>query len=1293
MNKLRSTPITLRLFMGFFFFCILLAALGYYTTQASMTALAEHTEESTRYIARKMVSDFNQEIDRKRRMLFLYVQGANIWEASDPAGELKRELLDNVEKEYGLRIFDRAILTDSEGTCIADTNYELAGNLSGETWWKEAKDSGYYEDATQENPAEMNIFFPLSVSIRDDTNTFTGVLTVYVNLSVFTQQIATSILPHRTSQIRVINSSGQLLFSTNPYSPYTDISGKDLWGRLKGSDEGYFLTEESGYEKILAYAKLNNTHRAEPLYFLIDSQVNEVYKSAIDLQRTNYTILGIVVLLGIIIAYFISRSITRPLSSLNSVVEQVNSENLTLRTNIHTSDEVGKISQSFDSMMDLLEEQTHSLKQQNWIETGQNAIGKTMRQEHDLSLLCSKVLTELSHYIGAAIGAVYLHREGLLKREGSFAFMAGKETPDTFALGEGFVGQAASEKKMVVINQFPDNYLFVGSSIGTGSPSTLLEVPILLNDELKGVIELGFTTALPSLWEELLAAVSRDFSLTIDSLQKSEIERELLKMTEEQRQELLSQQEELRVTNEELEEQTERLRLSEENLKHQQAELEEANAELEEKNVVLKENQAVIEHSREELSAKAEELNRESKYKSEFLSNMSHELRTPLNSLLLLSQDLMNNDSDNLTEEQIESAEIIYNGGKDLLSLINQILDMSKIEAGKIELHAESFLTENLRNILTNTFALEAKKKEIDFTIDFEESTPKKIITDIMRVEQILRNLISNAIKFTAKGGVSVQFGGEIVNQIPMLVIRVHDSGIGIPEKLQSEIFSAFHQGDSGTSRRFGGTGLGLTITKELVGLLGGTISLESVQNDGSTFTVCLPVTMTATSTESSPELPESTAQAEIPVSPVSREHMPVMTEETAGSGETYKPPVDDDRNSLKEGVKTILVIEDDVRFLSTVMKQCKARGYNCIGEASGPSGLKSARTYKPDGIILDLHLPGMDGYEVLDQLKNDTEVRHIPVHIMSVDDPSLKIFKQGAMGFLTKPVSKKSMDEALSKLISYSEAGTKRVLILEDDEATRHSLMQLLQDTNITVDGSGTGAEALRLVTENTYHCIVLDIGLPDMSGYDVIEKLQEMKSQKSIPPVIIYTGQDVNEHDILQLEESPQSVILKDVHSEERLLDEVTLFLHQMVGSLDPKKRQVITDLHNPDAAIAGHRILVVDDDMRALFAVAKLLGKHGLQVVKAESGMKALSLMESNMHFDLVLMDIMMPEMDGFETMQKIRALPQGKTLPMIALTAKAMKGDRDKCIQAGANDYLSKPIDSDKLLSLIHVWLYR
>ncbi len=1288
MNRPHNKGIATRLILAFLLFCLLLVGIGLFTTNSARNVIIEGVSEHTDYLAQKLITDFDYEVNRKARMLHLYAQGANLYKGDFTKEEIVQDLIVSLEREYGIRIFNRALITDASGNVLLDTSDEMTGNKSDQMWWANTQRYGFYEDRTILASDGMNVFFPLSVPFYDDENRFAGVLRVDVNLNMLTQQAVATNLPHASTKVRLINSEGQLLYSSRPYIPMTNISESGLFTQITENENGSFFFKENNLNLLFGVSKLASAQRALDWYLIIDTQQDEVLAPARVLLESNLFTLAMVTLIGIILAIIISGSITKPLALLKNVVEQVGPERLALRTGIRRNDEVGKIAESFDSMMELLEVQTNSLKQQNWIETGQNSIGKTMRKQSEISDLCTDVLTSAASYLGAAIGACYLHNEGVLTRMSTYAFIAGKDTPESFRIGEGFAGQAATEKKMKVIETFPENYIFIGSAVGTGSPSSLIEVPVLLNDELKGVMELGFTTPLPDFFEELLSAVTRDLAVTLDALQKAEIERQLLQKTEEQKQELLSQQEELRVTNEELEEQTERLRLSEDNLKQQQAELEEVNSELEEKNVTLKEKQMIVEQSQKELLAKAEELNRESRYKSEFLSNMSHELRTPLNSLLLLSQDLMSNEPKNLNAEQIESAEIIYNGGKDLLSLINQILDMSKIEAGKMELHPDSFTVENFRSVLTNTFALQAKKKGIEFTIDMDTNTPEKIVTDVMRVEQILRNLVSNAIKFTSDGGVSVQFSGDESEGREMLNILVSDTGIGIPSDQQSEIFSAFHQGDSGTSRRFGGTGLGLTITKELVGLLGGTISLASTEGEGTSFTVRLPVQMT----EAVSEVPEKEkAEPAIPVK--SESEPPMMSSAPESLSDSYTPPVADDRDSLKEGVKTILVIEDDVRFLSTVMKQCKARGYNCIGEATGQRGLKSVRTFKPDGIILDLHLPEMDGYEVLEQLKNDTEVRHIPVHIMSVDDPSLKVYKQGAMGFLTKPVSRKSLDDALNKLISYSESETKRILIVEDDEVTRKNLEKLLRDTHILVDTIGTGAEALTLIQEDVYNCIVLDLGLPDMDGYKVIEKLQELKGEKDIPPVIIYTGHDVSEQDLLKLEESPQSVILKDVHSEERLLDEVTLFLHQVVGSLDPKKRQVIADLHNPDSAIAGHRILVVDDDMRALFAVAKTLSRHGLQVVKAESGKKALSLIESDIDFDLILMDIMMPEMDGYETMKHIRNLDQGSKVPIIALTAKAMKGDREKCIASGANDYLAKPIDVDKLLSLIRVWLYR
>ena len=1296
MNKRRAWNINMRLFAGFLFFCILLAGIGYYTTRVAMSTLADHVEEHSLYLVEKIRSDFVYEIERKRRMLFLYTQGSKIWEVIDPSRRLEDELIDAVEKEYGLRIFDRAILTDGEGNCIADTKHEMSGNLSAEDWWEETKRLGYYEGVVQENLNDMNVYFPISVSLYDDDRRFVGVLSVHVNLSVFTQQMASSNLPHHTSQIRIINSSGDLLFSTNPYSPYSDFTQKGLWLRLQEDDTGYFIDEESGYSKSFAYTMLDDSHRADPWFFLVDSHMDEVFKSALDLQRTNYIILGIVIFLGLVLAYAISRSITKPLSRLKDIVQEVGTENLHIRTGIQRKDEVGLIAESFDSMMGILEEQTESLKSQNWKENGQNRLGKVMRDAVDIAVLCTKTLSELAEILGASIGAVFIMEHDLLKREGTYAYLKGADTPETWALGEGFVGQAARQKELIVFEDLPADYLFIGSSVGKGTPACVIEAPALFNEKLKGVIELGFNEPVDELKRQLLMLAAKDLAIAIDNLQRVATERELLRTTEDQRQELLTQQEELRVTNEELEEQTERLRVSEEHLRKQQSELELANTELEEKNSALNEKQKIVEHASHELEIKAEELVQASKYKSEFLSNMSHELRTPLNSLLLLAQELMNNEEKNLTEEQIESAGIIYHGGRELLSLINQILDLSKIEAGKMEVYPETIIVEDFKRILKNDFELTTKNKEIDFIVDVKRNAPKKIHNDHLKIEQILRNLVGNAIKFTKDGEIRVTFSGRQQGGDKMLVIDVSDTGIGIQEKLQKEIFSAFHQGSSGTSRQYGGTGLGLTITRELVTLIGGTISMESIPKEGTTFTVFIPVTLHQAEDAGNLRDQDELEQ------PVGQGPSYSTSDRAGGSADALlddirafdtTSPVQDDRYSLKPDVQTILVVEDDIDFLKSVMKNCRAKGYNCIGETSGNRVLECVRTYKPDGIIMDLHLPGMSGYEILDLLKDDTDLRHIPVHIMSVDQPSLQVFKQGAIGFLSKPVSKESLDDAIQKVVSYTDDKKRRILIIEDDREAASHLVSLLTSSNVDADTAYTGADAVQMGSTHDYDCLVLDLGLPDMDGLEVISRLEELKSRQDIPPVIIYTAQDITDKELLSLTESPQSVIIKDAHSEERLLDEVTLFLHQVVENLEPKKRQVITDLHNQDSIFMDRRILVTDDDMRTLFAISKLLRKHGMDVTKAESGKKALSLLEADHEFDLVLMDIMMPEMDGIETIHRIRGLEHCKGLPIIALTAKAMKGDREKCIQAGASDYLSKPVDMKRLLSLMKVWLYR
>jgi PAS domain S-box-containing protein len=742
-----------------------------------------------------------------------------------------------------------------------------------------------------------------------------------------------------------------------------------------------------------------------------------------------------------------------------------------------------------------------------------------------------------------------------------------------------------------------------------------------------------------------------------------------IKQTEQlamQAEELQTQQEELKQMNEELEEQAQ-------NLKQQQEELQMTNEELEEQTQSLEMKNMELEGARTDIEEKSKQLEISSRYKSEFLANMSHELRTPLNSLLILSKDLTENKKKNLLPDQIESAEIINKSGQDLLSLINEVLDLSKIEAGKMVLNIERLSLEDFANNLRRNFRHQAENKNLDFTVSFRKGLPDFIRTDSMRLDQVMKNLLSNAIKFTEKGSIKVVFDAPDQNHIS---IAVHDSGIGIPDDKKAIIFEAFQQVDGSTSRKYGGTGLGLSISREMTKLLGGQISLTSKVGEGSVFTVTIPREISGNAADE-----KITAKAEAFSKPAAIKK----------TGEFYNyETIPDDRETITENDRIVLVIEDDLKFAKVLLNQAHDKGFKCLAAATGEDGLLLAERFKPQAIVLDIDLPGINGNQVLLELKANPLIRHIPVHIMSINERTIEPIKEGAIEYLTKPVNKKQLDEAFGRIENFVERKMKNLLIIEDDENSRKATRKLIGNGDVKCFDAGTGKEAMEVFRKNHIDCIVLDLGLPDMSGFDLIQELKKIKDRR-IPPIIIYTGRELSREENAELEKYAETIIIKGVKSEERLLDETALFLHRTISNLPEPKQKIITGLYDKESIFLNKKILVVDDDMRNVFALSKVLKERGMQINKAENGLVALRILEEQPDMDLVLMDIMMPEMDGYEAMRSIRSHAKFRKLPVIALTAKAMKDDKQKCIDAGANDYIAKPVELDRLLSLMRVWL--
>ncbi len=780
----------------------------------------------------------------------------------------------------------------------------------------------------------------------------------------------------------------------------------------------------------------------------------------------------------------------------------------------------------------------------------------------------------------------------------------------------------------------------------------------ICNREKDGGLCWHSTTIVPH--RALDGTISKYVSISFEITEVVNQKIKLIKQAEE----LQSQHEELRQANEELEEHSQKL-------KEQQEELQANNEELEEQTQVIEQKNQDLESAHTNIELKARQLEVSSKYKSEFLANMSHELRTPLNSLLILSSDLAQNKTGNLTEEQVESAEVISKSGKDLLNLINEILDLSKIEAGKMEL--------NLREMEIRTFALDvvrdfrriAEEKGLKIATAIDALLPESITTDRQRLGQVVKNLMSNAIKFTEAGTVTLAFNMESGGN---LALSVTDTGIGIPTDKHDLVFEAFQQADGGTSRKYGGTGLGLSISRELAKMLGGHITIQSQVGKGSVFTLIIPL-----KTGVAEQIPKPRKKQTV-------RHDTVLPDVQF----VNFPTIEDQREHLTENDRVILIIEDDRNFARLLGKQAREKGFKFLSAATGEDGLLMAAKYNPDAVILDLDLPGISGNTVLVELKNDPNLRHIPVHIMSVYEKSLEPIRSGAVEYLTKPVSKEQLDDAFRRIEDLVSRKMKNLLLVEDDDVLRKAMVKLIGNGDVKCYEARTAKEALTQIKKQPIDCVVLDIGLPDISGFQLIREFEKLLQGK-VPPIVVYTGKELSKQENDELQEYAETIIIKGAKSEERLLDETALFLHRTVRNLPQNVQEIIGVLYDKETMFAGKKVLLVDDDMRNIFALGKVLKEKGLVITKAENGQVALDALQKDPGIDLVLMDIMMPVMDGYDCMKEIRRHKKFQTLPIIALTAKAMKEDRQKCIAAGASDYITKPVDVDRLLSLMSVWI--
>lgn len=943
----------------------------------------------------------------------------------------------------------------------------------------------------------------------------------------------------------------------------------------------------------------------------------------------------------------------------------------------------------------------------NWILTGTGELNTNIQGEKEVDELGKAIINQLTQYLHSQIGAVYLFENEELEMIASYAFPSDKEHVLKIKLGEGLVGQAALDRKHIVFKNVPFEYVNINSGLGNSPPKNIIVYPFSYEGHLKGVLEIGSVLPYTELEIQFLGMAAEIIAIAFNTSQSRTKLKEFLEETQRQAEELEAQQEELRQINEELEEKTKMLEKSEAHLKTQQEELQQTNEELEEKANLLEEQKEKLEVTKMEVENKARELEVTSRYKSEFLANMSHELRTPLNSIMILSQLLLDNKNEVLTAKEIGFSRSIHSSGNDLLNLINEILDLSKVESGKVDLEISRINLDEIKSDLTSMFIEIAKSKEIDFNLNFgSESLKNTFFSDKQRIEQILRNLLSNAFKFTDKNGkVTLNISEEepganlkntrLFRQNKIVSFSVSDTGIGIPASKHNVIFEAFQQADGSTKRKYGGTGLGLSISRELASALGGELQLHSEEGKGSTFTLYLPLNFEGKSFIAGKEnriIPALSDKSSVR-SPGSKNDTGNVSQnypkEIFQTGET----IFDDRNSIKnENDKVILIIEDDEKFAKILLDYVREKNYKGIVADKGNIGLSMAGYYKPDAIILDLKLPGLDGSEVLKILKSDPDLRHIPVQIISGYDKRREGLSLGAIDYIQKPVTSNDLNNAFGRIEEILTKKIKKLLVVEDNEIQSNAVRELIGNSDVKSYAAYSGEEAFKMMQEEKYDCVIIDLKLPDMTGFDLMEKIKSDASLNKIP-IIVYTGKELSKEENNQLNKLANTVVLKTADSNERLLDETTLFLHRVESNLPKEKQKIIRKLHKSEEILRDKKILIVDDDPRNIFSLTNALQEEGINCITAENGKDALDVIAKESGIDIILMDVMMPEMDGYEATQEIRKNPKYDEIPIIALTAKAMKGDKEKCLEAGMSDYISKPINIEQLLSLMRVWLYK
>ncbi len=966
----------------------------------------------------------------------------------------------------------------------------------------------------------------------------------------------------------------------------------------------------------------------------------------------------------------LAANLTTQVRAIAEVATAVTKGDLTRSIQVEARGEVAELKDNINTMIDNLRLTTERNTEQDWLKTNLAKFTNMLQGQRDLGTVGRLLLTELTPLVNAQLGVIYQTEpedSPFLKLLSAYADDGENGHPIRLRIGEGLIGQCATDKRRLLVNQVPPQTITIGSASFKAAPQNIIVLPILFENQVKAVIELASVSTFTPLQISFLEQLTASIGIVLNSIEATMQTEGLLEQSQQLAGELQAQQKELQQTNEQLEQKA--------------AQLAERNVEVERKN-------QEIEQARRALEEKASELALTSKYKSEFLANMSHELRTPLNSILILGQQLSDNPEGNLSGKQVEFARTIHAAGTDLLNLISDILDLSKIESGTVTVDAEEVMFTSLVEAVARPFRHEADTRQLSFGVSIDPAVDRSLVTDSKRLQQVLKNLLSNAFKFTAQGGVkldvSVATSGwnpdhPVLNQSPTVIaFEVSDTGIGIPAEKQKIIFEAFQQADASTSRKYGGTGLGLAISRELSNLLGGEIHLRSTPGVGSSFTLYLPLKYVGPTASPRPAA-ASSQQASRPAI-------------AHGTVERPVEQIPDDRMEIQPGDSILLIVEDDPHYARVIADLARDKGFKVLASARGAQALELAKQYQPTAISLDIFLPDMLGWTVLSQLKQDPLTRHIPVQIVTLEEDRQHGLARGAFSFVTKPATADGIKDALTRIKEYAQPRRKRLLVVEDDPGEQLSIRELLGHDDIEITTAGTGHEALATLRKQPADCVVLDLRLPDMTGFEVLEKIREDRDLSDVP-VVVFTGRELSAEEDAQLHTMARSIVVKGVESPERLLDETSLFLHRVVHELPPEKQRMLERLTSSDDDLLGRTALLVDDDARNIFALSSVLERRGMRVLTATTGREAIAMVESEPDLAIVLMDIMMPEMDGYQTIEAIRERPEFRRLPIIALTAKAMKGDREKCLEAGASDYLAKPVNTEQLLSALRMWLHR